>query len=33
MAQRLSITTVAEGVETDDQRRKLTELGCTDMQS
>src|SRR5579883_177307 len=32
MAQRLSMTTVAEGVETADQRRKLAELGCTDMQ-
>ena len=32
MAQRLSMTTVAEGVETDDQRQKLSELGCTEMQ-
>jgi EAL domain-containing protein (putative c-di-GMP-specific phosphodiesterase class I) len=32
MAQRLSMTTVAEGVETADQRQKVTELGCTDMQ-
>nr|WP_249817639.1 EAL domain-containing protein [Bradyrhizobium sp. 147] len=32
MAQRLSMTTVAEGVETDAQRLKLTELGCTEMQ-
>lgn len=27
-----SLTTVAEGVETDAQRLKLTELGCTEMQ-
>jgi EAL domain-containing protein (putative c-di-GMP-specific phosphodiesterase class I) len=26
------MTTVAEGVETDDQRQKLSELGCTEMQ-
>jgi EAL domain-containing protein (putative c-di-GMP-specific phosphodiesterase class I) len=32
MAQRLSMTTVAEGVETDGQRQKLSELGCTEMQ-
>jgi len=32
MAQRLSMKTVAEGVETDDQRRKVSELGCTEMQ-
>lgn len=32
MAQRLGMTTVAEGVETDAQRLKLTELGCTEMQ-
>ncbi|WP_247384809.1 MULTISPECIES: EAL domain-containing protein [unclassified Bradyrhizobium] len=32
MAQRLGMTTVAEGVETDDQWRKVTELGCTEMQ-
>lgn len=32
MAQRLNMTTVAEGVETDAQRLKLTELGCTEMQ-
>jgi len=32
MARRLSMTTVAEGVETDDQRQKLSELGCTEMQ-
>ena len=32
MAQRLRMTTVAEGVETDDQRQKLNELGCTEMQ-
>lgn len=32
MAQRLGMTTVAEGVETDAQRLKLNELGCTEMQ-
>jgi diguanylate cyclase (GGDEF)-like protein len=32
MAQRLNMTTVAEGVETDDQRQKVNELGCTEMQ-
>jgi EAL domain-containing protein (putative c-di-GMP-specific phosphodiesterase class I) len=32
MAQRLNMTTVAEGVETHDQREKAAELGCTEMQ-
>jgi len=32
MAQRLGMTTVAEGVETDDQRRKVRELGCSEIQ-
>lgn len=32
MAQRLNMTTVAEGAETDARRLKLTELGCTEMQ-
>jgi EAL domain-containing protein (putative c-di-GMP-specific phosphodiesterase class I) len=32
MAHRLNMTTVAEGVETEDQRQKVSELGCTDMQ-
>jgi EAL domain-containing protein (putative c-di-GMP-specific phosphodiesterase class I) len=32
MAERLNMTTVAEGIETVDQRQKLRELGCTAMQ-
>ena len=32
MAQRLGMTTVAEGVETDDRRRKVRELGCSEIQ-
>jgi EAL domain-containing protein (putative c-di-GMP-specific phosphodiesterase class I) len=32
MAERLGMSTVAEGVETDGQRQKVTELGCTEMQ-
>jgi len=32
MAQGLKITTIAEGVETEEQREKVRELGCTAMQ-
>ena len=32
MAQHLNMTTTAEGVETEEQREKARELGCTDMQ-
>jgi EAL domain-containing protein (putative c-di-GMP-specific phosphodiesterase class I) len=32
MAQKLGMTTVAEGIETNDQRQKVRELGCTEMQ-
>ena len=32
MAQRLNMTTVAEGIETEEQRQKVLELGCTEMQ-
>jgi len=32
MAHRLSMTTVAEGVESEDQRLKVSELGCKEMQ-
>jgi diguanylate cyclase (GGDEF)-like protein len=32
MAHRLGMRTTAEGVETEDQRQKLRELGCTEMQ-
>ena len=32
MANRLGMTTAAEGIETEDQRRKVQELGCTEMQ-
>jgi diguanylate cyclase (GGDEF)-like protein/PAS domain S-box-containing protein len=32
MAERLNMTTVAEGIETVEQRQKLRELGCTEMQ-
>ena len=32
MAQHLNMTTTAEGVETEEQREKARELGCTEMQ-
>ena len=32
MAQRLNMTTVAEGIETEEQREKVHELGCVQMQ-
>src|SRR5262249_38493874 len=32
LAQSLHMTTTAEGIETERQRRKVRELGCTEMQ-
>lgn len=32
MARQLGISTTAEGIETEEQRRKVRELGCTEMQ-
>ncbi len=32
MAQRLGMVTTAEGIETEEQRKKLVELGCNEMQ-
>ena len=32
LAQRLNMTTTAEGIETEQQRQKVCELGCTEMQ-
>jgi EAL domain-containing protein (putative c-di-GMP-specific phosphodiesterase class I) len=32
LAQRLEMTTTAEGIETEQQRQKVRELGCTEMQ-
>src|SRR5207342_96647 len=32
LAQRLNMTTTAEGIETEEQRRRIRELGCTEMQ-